>query len=68
LYPKPEINIQIDRDRANREGISTAQIGSEFRTAILGKEVTKFRDGEDEIPVNIRLKRNSAPILTLWKT
>ncbi|MBL7804029.1 MAG: efflux RND transporter permease subunit [Saprospiraceae bacterium] len=55
VVSKPEINIQIDRDRANREGISTAQIGSEFRTAILGKEATKYRDGEDEIPVNIRL-------------
>lgn len=56
IVSKPEISIQIDRDRANREGISTAQIGSEFRTAILGKEATKFKDGEDEIPVNIRLK------------
>ncbi len=56
IISKPEINIQIDRDRANREGISTAQIGSEFRTAILGKEATKFKDGEDEIPVNIRLR------------
>jgi multidrug efflux pump len=56
VVSKPEINIQIDRDRANREGISTAQIGSEFRTAILGKEATKFKDGEDEIPVNIRLR------------
>jgi multidrug efflux pump len=50
--------IQIDRDRANREGISTAQIGSEFRTAILGKEASKFRDGEDEIPINIRLQKD----------
>jgi multidrug efflux pump subunit AcrB len=58
VVSKPEINIQIDRDRANREGISTAQIGSEFRTAILGKEATKFKDGEDEIPVNIRLKED----------
>jgi multidrug efflux pump subunit AcrB len=56
IVSKPEISINIDRDRANREGISTAQIGSEFRTAILGKEATKFKDGEDEIPVNIRLK------------
>src|SRR5690606_13437804 len=40
----------------NREGISTLQIGAEFRTAILGKEATKFKDGEDEIPVMIRLK------------
>lgn len=56
IVSKPEINIQVDRDRANREGISTAQVGSEFRTAILGKEATKFKDGEDELPVMIRLK------------
>jgi multidrug efflux pump len=56
IVSKPEINIQIDRDRANREGISTAQIGGEFRTAILGKEATKFKDGEEEIPVQVRLK------------
>lgn len=58
IVSKPEINIEIDRDRANREGISTVQIGSEFRTAILGREATKFRDGEDEIPVNIRLRED----------
>jgi multidrug efflux pump len=57
IVSKPEVNIQVDRDRANREGISTAQIGGEFRTAILGKEATKFKDGEDEIPVTIRLKK-----------
>ncbi|MFN0014558.1 MAG: efflux RND transporter permease subunit [Saprospiraceae bacterium] len=58
ILSKPEINIQIDRERANREGISTAQIGGEFRTAILGKEASKFRDGEEELPINIRLQRD----------
>lgn len=58
IVSKPEINVKIDRDRANREGISTLQIGSEFRTAILGKEATKYRDGEDEIPVVIRLQED----------
>jgi multidrug efflux pump len=58
IVSKPEISIDIDRDRANREGVSTLQIGSEFRTAILGREATKFRDGEDEIPVMIRLKED----------
>jgi multidrug efflux pump subunit AcrB len=58
IVSKPEISIQIDRDRANREGISTATIGGEFRTAILGKEATKYKDGEDEIPVNIRLQKD----------
>jgi multidrug efflux pump subunit AcrB len=51
---KPEIIIDIDRERANREGITTAQIGSEIRTAIYGDEVSKFRDGEDQY--NIRLR------------
>ncbi len=58
IVSKPEISININRDRANREGISSLQIGSEFRTAILGKEATKFKDGEDEIPVMIRLKED----------
>jgi len=54
---KPEIVIDIDRERANREGISTAQIGMEIRTAILGKETTKFREGEDQYPIQIRYKQ-----------
>src|SRR5690606_29498407 len=58
IVSKPEINIDIDRERANREGISTLQIGSEFRTAILGREATKYRDGEDEIPVVVRLRED----------
>ncbi len=58
IVSKPEISIDIDRERANREGISTLQIGSEFRTAILGREATKFRDGEDEIPVTVRLQED----------
>ncbi|MEZ4920422.1 MAG: efflux RND transporter permease subunit [Saprospiraceae bacterium] len=58
IVSKPEINIQIDRERANREGISSATIGTEFRTAILGKEASKFKDGEEEIPIVIRLKED----------
>jgi len=50
----PEILIQIDRDRANREGISTGQIGLELRTALLGKEVSKFKQDEDEYSITLR--------------
>jgi multidrug efflux pump len=53
---KPEIIISVDRVRANREGVSTAQIGSELRTAIFGKESSKYRDGEDQYPIQIRYK------------
>ena len=50
----PEILIQIDRDRANREGISTGQIGMELRTALFGKEVSKFKQDEDEYSITLR--------------
>ncbi len=51
---KPEIVINIDRSRANREGISTGQIGSEIRTAIFGTEASKFKRDEDEYPIQVR--------------
>lgn len=51
---KPEIVVEVDRERANREGISTAQIGSEVATAIFGKQVSKFKDGDDDNPIMLR--------------
>jgi multidrug efflux pump subunit AcrB len=51
---KPEITVDIDRVRANREGISIGQIGLELRTAIYGKEVSKYKEDEDEYPIQLR--------------
>ena len=51
---KPEIVIDIDRERANREGISTGQIALEVRAAVFGKEVSKYKENEDEYEINIR--------------
>ena len=58
----PEVTINIDRERALREGISTAQIGMEIRSAVFGKEASKLKDGEDEYKIQIRynnLQRNN---------
>lgn len=52
---KPEIVITIDREKANREGISTAQIGMILRTAIYGTEISKFRDVNDDYPIQLRV-------------
>lgn len=52
---KPELFLTIDRDKANQLGISTAQIGMTLRTAIFGTEISTFRDGEDEHPIQLRL-------------
>ena len=51
---KPEMIIDIDRVRANREGLSLGQIGMEMRTAIFGKEISKYKEDEDEYPIQLR--------------
>ena len=53
----PEILIQIDRDRAQRLGISTGQIGLEIRTALYGKEISKLKQEEDEYPIMLRYEK-----------
>ena len=53
---KPELIVNIDRDKARRFGLSTATIATEMRTALFGSEVSKFKDGEDDYPIQLRLK------------
>lgn len=53
---KPEVVINIDREKANRMGVSTGQIASEIRTAVFGREVSKYREFEDEHPIQLRYK------------
>lgn len=55
---KPEIVINIDREKANREGISTATIGQALRTAIYGYEISRFRDANDDYPIQVRIKES----------
>ena len=55
---KPEIIINLDRERANYEGISAAVVGDAIRTGQLGKEISKFREGEDQYPIMLRFMEN----------
>jgi multidrug efflux pump len=50
----PEFTINIDREKATNEGLSTAQVGMQIRTALFGKEVTKLKDGEEEYKIQLR--------------
>lgn len=52
---KPELVVQIDREAARRYELSTYSIASAIRTGVFGKEVSKFKVGEDEYPIFIRL-------------
>lgn len=53
---KPELLIRVNRDAASRFGISTGQIAMALRTALLGKEASKYKEGEDDYPIEVRLK------------
>ena len=58
----PELTLTVDRDRALIEGVSSAQVGMQIRTALFGKEVSKIKDGKDEYKIQLRneeLQRNN---------
>jgi len=54
---KPELPVHVDRQKAGRLGLKTGQIGMALRTSIYGKEVDRFKDGDDDYPINIRLDK-----------
>jgi multidrug efflux pump subunit AcrB len=53
---KPELIFSIDRERARRYGLSTGQIAGTIRTALFGSDVSDFKVGEDEYPIQLRLR------------
>ncbi len=55
---KPEIIVRIDRDNARRFGLSTYSIANTIRTALFGLEVSDFKIGEEEFPIQVRLKED----------
>ncbi|MHA7102315.1 efflux RND transporter permease subunit [Roseivirga pacifica] len=55
---KPELVVDIDRDNARRFGLSTMSIANEIRTALFGREVSKYKEGEDSYEINVRLNQD----------
>jgi len=53
---KPELLVDVDRDKARRFGLSSANVAMEIRTALFGKEISKYKDGEEDYSIQLRLK------------
>lgn len=53
---KPVLEISINQEAARRFGLSTMQIAGTIRTALLGKEISKYKEGEDDYEIQLRLK------------
>jgi multidrug efflux pump len=52
---KPEIRVRVDRVQASVAGVNTREIAREVQTAIRGVEASKYRIGEDEYDIRVRL-------------
>ena len=65
----PEVSLSVDRERALIEGVSSAQIGMQIRTALYGREVSKIKNGEDEYKIQLRnqevQRRNLTDLLNM---
>ncbi|MGE0160786.1 MAG: efflux RND transporter permease subunit [Gemmatimonadales bacterium] len=52
---RPELSVQVDREKAALYNLSTMQVGSAIRGAINGIEAAKYRTGNDEYDIVVRL-------------
>ena len=51
---KPMLEISVDRDAARRFGLSTQQIAYEIRSGLLGREISKYKEAEDDYKIQLR--------------
>ncbi len=54
---KPELIVEIDRDKARRFGLSTAQIASTIRTSLFGKDISDFKEHEEKYDIILRFNK-----------
>jgi multidrug efflux pump len=52
---RPELVVQVDREKAALFGLSTSEVGMAIRSAIQGVEAAKYRTGNDEYDIVVRL-------------
>lgn len=54
---RPELKVEIDRQKAADKGLAVAQVAMSLRTAVEGEEAGKLRQGKDEVPIRVRLTK-----------
>ncbi len=53
---KPQLDIDIDRERASHLGVSVTEIGSTLETLLGGRKVTDFKRGTKQYDVILQMK------------
>jgi len=54
---KPEVKLQIDREKASDLGVSPYDIASSVRAMVDGYVATKYQEGDEQYDVRVRLKK-----------
>jgi len=55
---RPELEVELDRQRAADRGLSVAEVALGLRTAMEGDESGNLRVGDDEVPIRARLSED----------
>ncbi|MHA3772238.1 efflux RND transporter permease subunit [Verrucomicrobiota bacterium sgz303538] len=55
---KPELQVRIDREKANQFGISVEQVARALRTTVGGEIVSTYKEADDQYDVWLRAERN----------
>ncbi len=55
---RPEVEVRIDREKAGMYYTTTGQIASTVRAAIAGVDASKYRVGEDQYNIRVRLNED----------
>ena len=53
---KPQLDVDIDRERASHLGVSVTDIGSTLETLLGGRMVTDFKRGAKQYDVILQMK------------
>jgi len=61
---RPEVRIQVDREKAALYGLSTRAVGNTIRQAVNGVEASQYRAGKDEYEITVRLSEEFRNNLT----
>jgi hydrophobic/amphiphilic exporter-1 (mainly G- bacteria), HAE1 family len=66
----PEVHVRIDRAKAADLGVRATDVATALRTMVAGEEVSKFKDGDDQYSVRLRLlpedRDRGEKIANLW--
>lgn len=54
---RPELNVRVDRVKAGQLGVSTSSVGQTLRRAIYGEEISTYKEGDDDYPINVRFNQ-----------